>query len=296
MRALTLALSALLACCGPAAAQYCGGVNTDNAFMDNVSMGGPNMLWAMKYATPHGMTVSRIEVFTGEAGGTNTLGLWTHDAANDAPLANVSTGSWPMTFGNGWQGVDLPSPVTLGAGTTWWVVWGPRSGSQANYSPTGPLVEYKHNLNNPSGWNGPWFDRLKFRMLCAPGWPAPFTTTLTPNSDGTVTLDVSGAPPPATEGFTLVSATVTQPVGSVPILGIAPDALTIQLAFVLNPLPLPGNPLHWAPTPGLFPDVPFALPASNVASLSGMTLDFVAVTFDSTGKINGVSTVHRITF
>jgi hypothetical protein len=280
----------------PAAAQFCGGVNTDNAFMNNVSMGGPNMLWAMKYVAPHGMTVARIELFTGEAGGTSTIGLWTHDAANNAPLTNVSTGSWSMAFGNGWQGADLPSPVVLGSGTTWWVVWAPINSSQANYSPTGPLVEYKHNLNNPTGWNGPWFNRLKFRMLCAPGWPAPFTTALTVNLDGTATLDVSGAPPSATEGFTLVSATVSLPVGSPPVLGIVPDALTIQLAFLLNPLPIPGNPLHWAATPGLFPGAPFTIPAPDVVSLSGMTLDFVAVTFDPASQINGISTVHRITF
>jgi hypothetical protein len=296
MRALTLALSAVLALSGPALAQFCGGVNTGNTFADNVSMGGPNLLFAQKYVVPYNMVVFRLEVFTGESTGTNTLGIWDHDPAGNRPLTNVATGSWSMSSVNSWQGTALPSPVFLPQGSTWWVVWGPRNGAQANRDTAGTTVEYRGSFDGGTSWNGPYFNLHKFRLFCTAGWPSPFSTTLTANPNGTVTLAVSGTPSNAFQGYTLISADVSQPVNSGPILGIVPDALTLQIALYLAPIAQSGNPLHWLATPGLFPDVPFVIPAPAVSALSGLTWDFVTVTLDTGILINGISTADRISF
>ena len=297
-RHLLMACSIVLLATAPGFAQWCDGRNTGGIFQDNSSMGGPNLLLAMRYDAPLDIVVSRIEIFTGESTGTNTVGIWTHDPVNNSPIAAVATGSWSMSTINGWQGADLSAPVLLPSGTTWWVVWAPINGSQSNFQApnTGTPVAYRGSFDGGNSWNGPFSDPVKFRLYCSAGWPGAFTTSLTANANGTVTLAVTGAPPAAFQGYTLISATVSQPVGTAPIFGIVVDALTLQIAFVLAPIAQPGNPLHWLATPGLFPEVPFTIPASAVTALAGLTWDFVTVTFDSGTLINGISTVQRITF
>ncbi len=109
----------------------CDGANYEtDAFNDSVLMGGPIVGFAW---TPGAtLTISRIEVFTGESTGPVALAIWSDDSPNVKPLANLSnTPYFPLNPANSWQGADLLAPVTVNAGTRYWVVFDPVRGEQA---------------------------------------------------------------------------------------------------------------------------------------------------------------------
>jgi hypothetical protein len=135
-------------------------------FADNSSMGGPNLLLGMLTQIPVTTIATRIEVWTGELTGSNSIALWTHDPVNNVPLAPLGTGSWAMGRTNGWQGASLVPPVALSAGQDVWVVWGPQNGAQASHQGSGaggPL--YRGSFDGGASWNGPFTGvQWKFRI------------------------------------------------------------------------------------------------------------------------------------
>lgn len=135
-------------------------------YADNVSMGGPNLLFAIKTQMPVTGVATRVEIFTGERTGLNTIALWDHDAAANAPGTALGDGSWQMCTRNGWQGALLTTPVVLLQGQTFWVVWGPQNGAQASAANIGPgAQEYRGSFNGGASWNGPFSSRQwKFRI------------------------------------------------------------------------------------------------------------------------------------
>jgi large repetitive protein len=151
-------------CGGGSKATLCGGANTDDTYDDGSSMGGPGLHLAMQYSATSALSVCRVEVFTGEASGTNTISIWTSAAAG-TPATELAEGSWTMSSTDGWQGADLASTVDLVAGTSYWVVWEPINGSQSSFSTSGTSVRYYGSWDG-SSWFGPYSGYLKFALYC----------------------------------------------------------------------------------------------------------------------------------
>jgi hypothetical protein len=133
-------------------------------------MGGPNLLLGIKARSPSTpLVATRAEIWTGEQAGVNTIGLWSHDAANNQPRASLGSASWSMSRINGWQGATFAAPIVILPNTDFWLVWAPINGAQAsiqiNVYPGGPT--YRGSFNGGQSWNGPFNDILwKLRIHC----------------------------------------------------------------------------------------------------------------------------------
>ena len=160
---ILIALAASLGAQTPCYADYDGPV-----FDDNTSMGGP---WiAIPFTPPAGFTATRLEVFTGEATGLNTLALYTHDAANNQPGSQLMSAIWnATTTTNAWQGAQLSSQIALNAGGTYWLIWIPVGGAQASVDLSVPGLgqPYRASFDNGLTWSVLFQDNShwKFRIF-----------------------------------------------------------------------------------------------------------------------------------
>ena len=153
----------------PAQSTICQSLSNNNIFQNNNSMGGPNLWLGLKLqtsATP--LVATRVEMWTGEQTGTNSVSLWTHDAVNNKPLVNLGTASWSMARPNGWQGANFSAPILIAPTTTFWLVWAPINGAQSSIEVAGvPGPEYRGSFDNGQNWNGPFSMNLwKYRIYC----------------------------------------------------------------------------------------------------------------------------------
>ncbi len=145
--------------------------NNDNLVYSNgSSMGGPNLLLAVKTTIPTSFVASRVEWFTGERAGPNTVSIWSHDAVGNQPLAQLASGAWQMGYTNTWQGAPLTTPLPLAANDTVWVVWGPQNGAQSSVqAPTGGTQPYRSSFDGGGTWGGPYQGVVwKFRIWSGP--------------------------------------------------------------------------------------------------------------------------------
>jgi hypothetical protein len=156
----------------------CDGANyATNSFNNNTSMGGP--LVGIAWTPTATLTISRIEVFTGESTSQIALAIWSDDAGTPSkPLANLGdTGYFNLpTQANSWQGADLLIPVTVNASTKYWIVFDPSGGEQAPVQ-NGTGQQYWGSYSGtitgvPSpSWFGPFSSSdhaWKFRLFCLP--------------------------------------------------------------------------------------------------------------------------------
>lgn len=181
MKTPLLRASILLLSLAPAALAQtpCYVENDGGLYSDNTSMGGPALLLGVQFVAPSNLSISSMEVFTGEQSGTNTIGIWSHDAGGNQPGMDLGTGTWNMSSTNSWQGASLPAAISLVSGTTYWMVWGPRNGAQASLEAGTSLGQvYRGSFDGGMSWNGPWQSSTahwKFRLYCgaatAPGTP-----------------------------------------------------------------------------------------------------------------------------
>lgn len=112
---------------------------------------------------------------------------------------------------------------------------------------------------------------------------------------GDLNLSLTLIDPAATEGYTLVSAATTAPVGTGPFFGIWPDGLT--WAAIDTPIGV-GNPLHFfTGFPGVYPSGNFFVPAGPpLSAFGGLTFDFSAVLLGPGFTYVGKSNVSRLTW
>lgn len=155
----------------------CEGANfSTNAFNDPTLMGGP--IVAIAWTPTASVTVSRLEVFTGEGSANIALAIWSDDGGNPSkPLAPLGdTGYFPLSTTVSWQGANLNTPVTVTAGTKYWVVFDPAGGEQAPIQ-NGVGQQYWGSYTGtvtsvaPTDWFGPFSSSdhaWKFRMFCLP--------------------------------------------------------------------------------------------------------------------------------
>jgi hypothetical protein len=151
-------------------------------FDDAGLVGGPWL--AFQFVMPTSFTATGIEVFTGEAVGTNTVGLWTDDAVNNEPGSALASGSWSVDPANVWQGAALTTPLPVTAGTTYWLVWDPLPNQQGPIDGTasGLGQVYKASLDDGLTWVGPFqstYHHWKFRIFgdCVPSYCTAGTTS-----------------------------------------------------------------------------------------------------------------------
>jgi hypothetical protein len=151
--------------CGPAS--VCLSFN-DTGSASGSTMGGPGLTLGMQFVAPTAMTVTSIEVYTGDATGLNSIGVWSHDPAINAPDAVLRDGSWTMVSTPSWQGATLTTPLALSAGTTYWVGWEPINGALASLADAGSDLSYRGSFDAGATWNGPYTAPWMFRIYCTP--------------------------------------------------------------------------------------------------------------------------------
>lgn len=132
---------------------------------------------------------------------------------------------------------------------------------------------------------------LFMRLTCVPLYP--FNVTTTGVADVLITPVPSVAVPGSTEGFTFASFATPTPLGAGWVFGLTPDALLFSIVSIP---PSVGNPLHYVVSPGAYPDIPFAIGPGGVASLVGLTVDFVQVSLAPGFTLLHVSNAARVTF
>jgi hypothetical protein len=119
-----------------------------------------------------------------------------------------------------------------------------------------------------------------------------FVATTTGGGVGDLSLSLTAINTTAVEGFTFISATPAPFVGGGPLLGIIPDALTWP---ILSLPPSVGNPLHFlVGIPGVYPDVPFVVPAGSLSFLAGQTYEMVTMLLGPGLTWAGRSDVQRL--
>lgn len=154
----------------------CDGNNhLHDLFFDGAVMGGP--LVGISWTPAATATLSRIEVFTGEAAGASFLAVWSDDGgAPGAPLAALSvTGAFAISPPNTWYGADLLSPVNVTGGGSYWIVWDPAGSEQCSCTDIATDVQQTYwgsfdgDVNGGANWFGPFSfpdRRWKFRVFC----------------------------------------------------------------------------------------------------------------------------------
>ncbi|HYC77387.1 MAG TPA: LamG-like jellyroll fold domain-containing protein [Planctomycetota bacterium] len=103
-----------------------------------------------------------------------------------------------------------------------------------------------------------------------------------------------GAAAAAVLGYTLLSFNTAGAVGTGPLFGITPDAITF---FFLSTALAPGNPLAFVVSPGLYPNAgPLGFPAGTMSAFAGFSMDGVMVFIGPTGSLVYWSNVDRVAF
>jgi hypothetical protein len=108
----------------------------------------------------------------------------------------------------------------------------------------------------------------------------PFMLTAQPLGLGGFSIGLDGIPPGTVEGLTVPSFDVGMPVGSGPVFGLSPDAVSLALVLAA-PVAGPGNIVHWSwPVPfPTYPAAPIVAPAGTLPP--GLTVDLLAVAVNS---------------
>lgn len=148
-----------------------GGANTGDTFSNITTMGGPNLSFALKYTPTANFVFGYAEIFTGLGAGPNAISIWSHDAANNQPLAPIENGAWTMAANEEWQGAKLSGRVIAQPGVPLWIVWEPINGSRATRDLGGTNVDYRGSFTGGAPWNGPFTNFEKFKLCGGGGCP-----------------------------------------------------------------------------------------------------------------------------
>ena len=243
---------ALLFLAAPLAAQTtpCYAENDGPSFNSAISMGGP---WVgIKFAPNVSFTADRAEVFTGMAGGTNSLLLYSHDAGLDQPGTKLASGVWSMSSANSWQGAQISPAIALAAGTTYWIVWIPVGGAQASVdlpkNNNGQV--YKASFDNGQTWSGPFQSNThhwKFRFFGSCTGASTVYCTAKTNSAGCLpSIAFSGTPSAsAGSGYVLSASQILDGKSGVLFYGKSgAAALPFQGGTLCAAVPLVRTPLQ----------------------------------------------------
>lgn len=236
MRTVVSLLALALTASPLAAQQQCQRINDDGTLVTNISMGGPNLSLGMRLVAPGTFTLSAAQVHTGLVAGPASFAVWSHDAANNRPLANLSgNGNYQQSSAILWQGAALPTPITITTGQVYWLVWSmPNSSRSPQATSTTINVPYRGSFDGGLTWNGasggtqPWPGApYKIRLFC------PHTTNPVTNI-GAAKAGVGGLPTQRVLGW----AAVGNELGFL-LENAAPGATALFVLGVQPPLPIP---------------------------------------------------------
>jgi hypothetical protein len=199
MRHLSLTALCLVLVSSLARAQApCHAENDGPGFNDGVSI-SPVYL-AIRFTAPASFAATRLETFTGETTATQTLGIWSHNAATNRPVAALGTGSMSVVSTNQWYSAPLATSVSLVAGQSYWIVWYSNGGGQCPVDvPQATLGQpYCASTNAGSSWGNvfQFSDRhWKFRIFgsCNTG-PISYCTAGTTTNGCTASIAASASP------------------------------------------------------------------------------------------------------
>ena len=151
--------------CTPIEDDLCIVSNDGPLHDEGVIMPGSSGLMAMQFSISRYLRVTSCEVFTGERSGTNHIGIWSNDYTEDKPYRDLGTGTWSMSSTNQWQGAAL-SPVALGAGVDYWIVWSFVGNSQAPQLTGGTPAGMRLSFDGGGTWGSKSMLPVKFRCFC----------------------------------------------------------------------------------------------------------------------------------
>jgi len=233
------------------------------------------------------------QLYFGHAVNPPTAGQWLNNVATPTTLWDTATDG-ALTFpwvsdtwvslptachgaGFAWDGVTDVIFYTSFAGTNF-----PGGGwSGGFYVHTAPTATYiRHGLNQylPTIGTAPSTTGvlgMRLRLTFGPAACFGLVGGTTGGGTGDLTLQLVNLPASVSEGYTLVTSTTMGGPGSGPFFGIWPDGVTFSV--IGTPAAI-GNPLHFiAGVPGLYPDVPFAVPPGTLSFLGGQVWDAVVV-------------------
>lgn len=189
----------LLALAAPTAAQRLAlAINDDDTFNPGSAIGWPSSTVAMRFSPTAPFAANAAEVFTGNGTGSNRLAIWSHDVANDRPMAPLApAASWSMVPARCWQGAAFATPIQLLAGTTYWLVWDVVNFSQNSVSATTvtPNVDVRVSSNGGASWHAAvtWAAKLRVHEFQPTGTLNAYGTAK-PGQYGNPTIGVSGWP------------------------------------------------------------------------------------------------------
>ncbi len=109
---------------------------------------------------------------------------------------------------------------------------------------------------------------------------------------GDFKVSMTNLPAGWADGYTVFSVTTTRPVSFGNFFGVEFDGLSLGC---MSSAAAVGNVFYFSPTAtSVFPNTDSAFPAGLAFVLTGTTFDAVALTFDGTGAMNGVSNAARV--
>lgn len=117
----------------------CEGINDTGTAIDSNT--GDRFI-AFAYDPSSDRVVSGVDFFTSKSGDTaNSLAIYTDvNGSPGAPI--VPAASFSPTGPANWYGGALSSPVSVKAGTRYWIVWRPASSQQTPFAATGTKITY----------------------------------------------------------------------------------------------------------------------------------------------------------
>jgi hypothetical protein len=130
LRRITTAIAALSLSAALRAQVPCHAENDGPNFADNTSIS--SVYVGIQFVASASFSATRLEVFTGETNATQSLGIWSHDAAANRPQAALASGSMQVSSTNQWYSATLGSNVALTAGQIYWFVWNANGGGQSS--------------------------------------------------------------------------------------------------------------------------------------------------------------------
>lgn len=168
-------LAVLVAAGTPKTQKQCVETFATHPLNSNTTMGGPNLLLAMKLTAPRDLRLAAAQVQTGLRAGPASMAVHAHDSSGDRPGASLSgTGAYRQTARIAWQGAKFPRVVSLRKGTVFWLVWGMPAGSRTPWGvPSAGTIPYRGSFDGGKTWNGanggrqPWPPKsFKIRLFC----------------------------------------------------------------------------------------------------------------------------------
>lgn len=227
--------------------EICHAENDGGGF-GQIKMMVPELTAAVRFKASKSFTCVAIQVFTGKAGGTNKVSLFSHNAGLDQPLANLGTGVFTASTQDSWQGELLDSAVALTAGSVYWMVWTTQDGAQASVDVpmATPGQPYRLSSDGGSSWSAlvkdvshHWKLRLFGEDGCCTGFgwadtygtECPGTPGKSPQWD-----DFSGCPTPG--GHFVLDASGLAGAPALLLIGSGTGSTPINPACALQVLPL----------------------------------------------------------